>query len=88
MVQKRDSPDCVKVGYQGEFPGFEMGNKTMAVLVAHKGLLEVHTCIYSHVGPNTKDWMIVAESTSSTWTDWRRRNATATNGNATTDIYT
>ena len=55
MVQKRDSPDCVKVGYQGKFPGFEMGNKTMAVLVAHKGLLEVHTCIYSHVGPSTKD---------------------------------
>ena len=55
MVQKRDSPDCVKVGYQEKFPSFEMGNKTIAVLVAHKGLLEVYTCIYSHVGPSTKD---------------------------------
>ena len=27
----------------------------MAVLVAHEGLLEVHTCSYSHVGPSTKD---------------------------------
>ena len=55
MVQNRDSPDCVKIGYQGEFPGFEVGNSTVAVLVAHKGLLGVHTCSYSHVGPSTKD---------------------------------
>ena len=39
----------------GESPGFEVGNTTMAVLVAHKSLLEMHTCSYSHVSPSTKD---------------------------------
>lgn len=55
MVQNRDSPDCMTVHYQGEFRGFEVGNAAMAVLVAHKGLLGVHTCSHSHVSPSTKD---------------------------------